>query len=380
MYCLSEQQTAYILSDIRRRGVEMEDLQLNLLDHVCCIVEQNLKEGDDFERFYQSTIKQFFKHELWEIEEETITLLTFKNYYAMKKTMIVSGAIAVVALLTGSFFKIMHWPGASVMLILGIGTLSLLFLPLMLILKTREANNKRDKVVATLGTLTGMLLCLSTLFKMMHWPGATTLWISTSAVSILLFVPIYFFSGIRKAENRVNTIVTTIILVGATGLLFSLTSIRKSKLLVFRETKAYFQDEQLLSKLSGKKPLTSASTEVKIIIEKCRQIKELILLAETGQPSLPADFEEKNIVIYEALLGDEGPDFAPGGKGVELINDLYKQVTLYNSKTTDKAGQLPSDYPFFSNLPTDVMGCPNLSTLHNLSQIQLFLLAIQPTN
>ena len=45
MYNLSEQQIEYILNDIRRNGVEMEDLQLNLLDHICCIIEQNLKEG-----------------------------------------------------------------------------------------------------------------------------------------------------------------------------------------------------------------------------------------------------------------------------------------------------------------------------------------------
>ncbi len=63
----------------------MEDLQLNLLDHICCIIEQNLKEGDDFEDFYQKTVKQFCKHQLWEIEEETIILLTIKNYNVMKK-------------------------------------------------------------------------------------------------------------------------------------------------------------------------------------------------------------------------------------------------------------------------------------------------------
>lgn len=228
MYCISDQQIDYILNDIRRRGVEMEDLQLNLLDHICCIAEQNLKEGEDFEAFYKNTIPTFFRNELWEIEQETITLLTFKHYYAMKKTMIISGAISVAALLFGSLFKIMHWPGASVLLLLGIATLSLLFLPLMLTLRLRETPTTRDKLVAGLGTMVGILLCLSTLFKIMHWPGAGALWITTSACSIFLFIPVYFFTGIKKPELKLNTIVTSIILVGATGLLFSLTSIRAS--------------------------------------------------------------------------------------------------------------------------------------------------------
>ena len=226
MYNLSEQQIEYILNDIRRNGVEMEDLQLNLLDHICCIIEKNLKEGDDFEDFYRKTVKQFCKHELWEIEEETIILLTIKNYYVMKKSMIISGTISVAALLFGSFFKIMHWPGSNVMLLLGIVTLSFVFLPLLFLLKAKEPTTTQSKAVIGVGTLLGILLCISTLFKVMHWPGSGILWITTSAISIFVFIPFYFFTGIRKAETKANTIVTSIMLVGGTGLLFTLTSLK----------------------------------------------------------------------------------------------------------------------------------------------------------
>lgn len=378
MYCLTEQQTDFILNDIRRRGVEMEDLQLNLLDHVCCIVEQNLKEGDDFENFYQKAIQQFFKRELWEIEEETITLLTFKNYYTMKKTMIWSGTISVVALLCGSFFKIMHWAGAGPMLLLGIATLSLVFLPLLFVLKARESQNMRDKMVAATGTLVGILVSLATLFKIMHWPGASFLWLATSAVSILVFIPLFFFSGIRKPETKMNTIITTIILIGGTGLLFSLTSVRKSKLVVFRETLAYYQDEQLLLKLQNKTDKTQRSQSVEKILATCTRIKEMIVLNETGSKTVPANFEQQDITIYEAQLGDEGPDFLPGGEGVKLMNELFTAVQQYNSGTTDAGSRLPIDYPFFGKGLMDIAGCVNLSTLHNLSQVQLFLLALEP--
>lgn len=85
MYRVSDEQVEFILNDIKQRGVEMEDLQLNLLDHICCILEQELTEEQNFETTYQKVIKQFFKHELWEIEEETILLLKYKNYYKMKR-------------------------------------------------------------------------------------------------------------------------------------------------------------------------------------------------------------------------------------------------------------------------------------------------------
>jgi hypothetical protein len=76
MYTLTDEQIDFILTDIKQRGVEMEDLQLNLLDHICCIIEQDLSPGSDFESFYRKTIPRFFKKELREIEEETLYLLT----------------------------------------------------------------------------------------------------------------------------------------------------------------------------------------------------------------------------------------------------------------------------------------------------------------
>jgi len=370
MYCINDKQIDYILNDIRRRGVEMEDLQYNLLDHICCMVEQDLKEGDDFESFYQRTIKQFFKKELWEIEEETITLLTFKNYYAMKKTMITSGAISVAMLIAGSLFKILHWPGAGMMLVLGIGILSLIFLPLMFILRAREAPTSRDKLVTGLGTLVGILLCLSTLFKLMHWPGASILWLSTSAVSIFLFVPIYFFSGIRKPESKVNTIVTTIILVGATGLLFSLTSVRKSSALTFLETKMYYTDQQLLARLRANAEASGTRSEVYTKIHStCEKLKEMIIRTETGLPQLPADFEEKKIVIYEGGLGGE---FMQGGEAVNVLRQLKGLIGIYNKdQPVDK--KIPIENIIFRGTAEGIFVYSNLAVLNSLTQVQMML-------
>ncbi len=369
MYCVTEQQIDFILNDMRRRGLEMEDLQLNLLDHVCCIAEQNLKDGDDFESFYQKTIKQFFKHELWEIEEETITLLTFKNYYAMKKTMIVSGATAVGLLLMGSFLKIMHWPGAGMCLVLGISLISFLFLPLMLILKNREASTRRDKIIISMGTLIGILLCMSTLFKIMHWPGASLLWISTSAISIFILIPVYFFTGIRNPLTKVNTIVTSIILVGATGLLFTLTSLRKSSKLTFLETKTYYKNQQLLQNMKSKVVIDEAGKkEFNDIQNICEKLKELIIRSETGLPALPADFESKNIVIYEGGLGDE---FMENGEAVKSISELKKLISKYNLKAGNTGNLL--DYTIFEGSSEGIFIYSNLAVLNALTQIQMGL-------
>src|SRR5688572_13284280 len=137
MYCLSEEQIDFISRDIRARGVKMESLQQDLLDHVCCIIEQNLEANGDFEGFYFATIQSFYKQELKEIEDETLFLLTNKNYYAMKKIMLISGAFSALVLSFGILFKFMHWPGTGVLIVSGIALFSLLFLPLLFTLKVK---------------------------------------------------------------------------------------------------------------------------------------------------------------------------------------------------------------------------------------------------
>jgi hypothetical protein len=227
MYIISDEQIDYILDDISARGVKMEDLQQNILDHVCCIIEQNLEASGDFKSFYLSTIETFYKKELSEIEEETTLLLTFKNYYTMKKTMITSGAISAILLLTGCFFKFMHWPGAAIMLFTGVVLLSFLFLPLLFILKMKEAKATRDKVVLTMGVVISILYFIGPLFKVQHWPGANIILFTTVILMFFLFIPIYFFTGIRNPETRINTIVSTILLVGVVSMQFTLMSLKK---------------------------------------------------------------------------------------------------------------------------------------------------------
>jgi hypothetical protein len=85
MYTLSDKQIDLILSDIGAHGIETESLRYNLLDHICILIEQGLEEGGDFEKFYSSVIKAFYKKELREIEEETDFLLTCRNHRVLTR-------------------------------------------------------------------------------------------------------------------------------------------------------------------------------------------------------------------------------------------------------------------------------------------------------
>ncbi|HWY10645.1 MAG TPA: hypothetical protein VN026_04925 [Bacteroidia bacterium] len=196
MYSINDKQIDYILNDIRRRGVEMEDLQSNLLDHICCIVEQNLDSDGDFEDFYKKTIPKFFKHELWEIEEETILLLTYKNYYTMKKAMIYGGVFSLSLIALGTAFKIFHWPGAGPTMLLGFIVLCFVFFPAALYLNYNPAKkNIGTNLAAFLG---GTFMMIGIFFKIMHWPGTPLLLISGWTILLAVLIPLLLFSKFKE--------------------------------------------------------------------------------------------------------------------------------------------------------------------------------------
>ena len=381
MYQLSDKQIDHILNDIGARGVEMESLQQNLLDHICCIIEQDLEENGDFESFYQKTIKTFYKDALWEIEEETLLLLTFKNYYTMKKAMIVSGTISTALLSMGLIFKFMHWPGASLGILLGIGTLSLVFLPLMFLLKIKEKQNVKDKLTIGIGAFAGILISLGILFKIMHWPYANIMMTSSLTILLLVFLPFYFFSGIRNPETKVNTIVSSILLISASGLLLTLMRSPRVSFLIDRQlTETYLRDDQLLRveikdiRLMGDSTNSELNKKGEEIIAHCDVIKKrfIELESENGSTDLKADLAN-NIVMHEHTVqaGFRNEMYT------ELSNKLEMLSREYNALAA-KTNQLPIVFETITNSKeANSMSC--FVMLNQLTLVQRTVLQNQRT-
>jgi hypothetical protein len=221
MYCINDKQIEFILNDISARGVKMESLQQDILDHVCCIIEQNLEANGDFDSFYSKIIQSFYKKELKEIEEETQSLLTNKHFYTMKKVMINSGIISVVLLSLGIILKFEHLFGGNIALVLGVFFLSFVFLPLLFTLKIKEQKQTRDKVLTGIGTFAAILMTVAILFRRMHWPGSFIMALISVAILLLIFMPINLVNGIRNPDRKLNTIVTSVLIVAGCVLWFT---------------------------------------------------------------------------------------------------------------------------------------------------------------
>lgn len=125
---LSAQHLEIIHQDILQRGIAMDELAESLLDHICCSIENG--NNDDFEQAYQNALSDFGHHGLQKIQDETFYLLILKREITMQKSMYIMGYLVAFLATTGLLFKIMHWPGANIMLVLGIALLNFVFLPM----------------------------------------------------------------------------------------------------------------------------------------------------------------------------------------------------------------------------------------------------------
>jgi hypothetical protein len=291
-----------------------------------------------------------------EIEEETINLLTFKNYYSMKKLMISSGSLSAGAFIAGSLFKGMHWPGAGILLTIGIAVFSLLFLPLLFVLKAREVTATRDKIVIALGCLVGTMFSLATLFTIMHWPGATMLWFSSIGLSGFVLLPVYFFTGIRRPETKLNTILMSILLVGVTGLMFTLMNTRPNVSQEHVRVEAYLQNEEMLKNMQTN-TMSKTALDINSV---CEQVKEMALQRAAGNPVL---------LQHEGRPGNE---FVNGGSGVHLIAVLRDQVSKYNNDNGRTV--LPLTNSVLSADPAQIGYIySNVSLLTSITQVQMAL-------
>ena len=314
MHNITEEEIAFILNDIQSRGVTLEDLQENLLDHVCCIIETEMLPNEDFYEFYESIIPRFFKKELKEIQEETEKLLIFKNYYTMIKILKVVGVVTAITTLLGAIFKTFHWPGAGVLVVLSGALLSMVFLPLLITLKLKDEKNTIDKWVFTSGLIIGMGAALGILFKIMHWPYAGSLMRWSITFFVFLYVPLYYFTRIRRAELRLNTTVNTVLMMACGGLLYAMFNLNHNNFdhqeyqsmldeLSQETTRLREQNEQLLLANNSEEAI-AFHRQSEQLYSRLAVMKQVVLSGEQNN-NISTALEQYNHMVYQSPLPKE---------------------------------------------------------------------------
>ena len=76
-----------IQAHVEQSGLTIATLRDDVLDHLCCVVEEKLKKGKDFDRAFREALIELAPDGLAEIEHETVFLLNANKIILMKKLM-----------------------------------------------------------------------------------------------------------------------------------------------------------------------------------------------------------------------------------------------------------------------------------------------------
>ena len=228
---LTQKEIRRLIREIEKQGLTYTELQQELLDHLCCDVEAEMEEGLEFVKALEKVKKGMGEDRIREIQEETLLLINQK-YRIMKKLMYILGIIAPSLLIIGTLFKTQHWPGAGVLIVLSLFLLGAIYLPVFISVRIRD-NRKAGKPVNMamhiIGMIAGIIFIAGAMFKIQHWPGASVMIVLSTAVTVLVFIPLLFIQAIRDKERQVQNFTVLIFVLCFVAITFMMYALRASK-------------------------------------------------------------------------------------------------------------------------------------------------------
>src|SRR5687768_494864 len=171
---LSHEQIELICNLIGKSGIYTSTLKDDVLDHLCCIVEDKMDSGKNFEESMNEALAELAPGGLDRIQHETDFLVNSKNLN-MKKLVYLLGLLSTMAMSFGLLLRILRMQElGNAVFAFGCLGLVALFLPLLTVnyFKDNATKSWPDKLRFALGTLSGILVGIAFLFKIMHMPGA----------------------------------------------------------------------------------------------------------------------------------------------------------------------------------------------------------------
>ncbi len=121
----------------------------------------------------------------------------------MKRSVYISGISCAILMLIGCISKIMHWPGASVMIIVSVFLFCFWFLPAGLMNSYQTLPLKKMKTLHIITFVVFALCMMGVLFKVMHWPGAGMFLFPGLMLPFVVFLPVYLYHT-REEEKTGN--------------------------------------------------------------------------------------------------------------------------------------------------------------------------------
>jgi len=200
----------------------------------------------------------------------------------MRQKLYITVIVTTLVVIAGAIFKINHWPGAGILLILGLGTLVFFFLPLALRNHYKAEKNRQTLLLHIVTWFTCFIVFTSMLFKIQHWPLAGILMTISLPFPYIVFLPVFLVTTSKNKNFSIYNTVFVLFLLAVSSVFSALLGLNVTRERIndsFNFSRHYNIAGQQLN-LTGndfRSPLSGRIDEVLNLVDEYR---DLILRAE----------------------------------------------------------------------------------------------------
>jgi hypothetical protein len=268
----------------------------------------------------------------------------------MKQKIYILGIVSAMVLITGTMFKVQHWPGAGIMISAGTLFLLTLFLPAALINHYKVNGNKQYKLLYITIYVTCFVVFTAMLFKIQHWPFAGYAVLIGVPFPFVVFLPVWLYETSKIKNFDINNTIYILFLLALQAVFSVLLALNVTKekidytLQMTSQLSSFNSKIESLPVVSEKSSVTSSADEVLMQIDACRQLlfkrteitrkvlkegaagnryldskdipQDLLLASSVPSPAEKLSSSLNNFIAEIAKLPD-GQDF------VKKANDLF---------------------------------------------------------
>jgi hypothetical protein len=120
-----------------------------------------------------------------------------------------------ILFLIGLIFKLLHWPGAGIILVISLSTIAMLYFPAAFYFFCDKVIKRQNLALSIISGLFLSLIPLGILFKIMYWPGGQMYLLIGSVTAPIILTVIYFMKSKTTDELATyykNMFVRTVVL------------------------------------------------------------------------------------------------------------------------------------------------------------------------
>ena len=201
----------------------------------------------------------------------------------MKQKLYILGLINALVIFAGTVFKVTHLPGAGILLTSGLIFLSIIYLPLALVNAYRAPDNRKNAILYIVTGITCLIVFISMLFKIMHWPYAGLLLTIAMPFPYIVFLPVFITVTSKNKQFSIINTAFVLLLLALNSVFSGLLALNTSKSIIYesyRISDNYNKIANILDKITVSGSRSAINSEINHLLPVIDHYQASILQAE----------------------------------------------------------------------------------------------------